>query len=325
MKLPSRRKFLHLAAGLAALPAVSRIAWAQAYPTRPVRCIVGYPPGGGTDIFVRLVGPPLSERLGQPFIIENRGGAASNIATEAVVRAPADGYTLLGTDAAAAINATLYDNLNFNFVRDIAVVGVNEGPLLVTVHPSVPAKTIPEFIAYANANPGKVSMASAGSGNPTHLAGELFKVMTKVDMTHVPYRGGGPAASDLLGGQVQVYFGSFSLVIEHIRAGKLRVLAVTTPTRFASLPDIPTVGEFVPEYVTSQWFAMGLRKNTPAEIIGRINKEVNAVLTDAKIQARLADLGTTMRRGSLAELGTFIIEETEKWAKVVKLSGARPD
>jgi tripartite-type tricarboxylate transporter receptor subunit TctC len=316
---------LHLAAGLAALPAVSRIAWAQAYPTRPVRCIVGYPPGGGTDIFVRLVGPPLSERLGQPFIIENRGGAASNIATEAVVRAPADGYTLLGTDAAAAINATLYDNLNFNFVRDIAVVGVNEGPLLVTVHPSVPAKTIPEFIAYANANPGKVSMASAGSGNPTHLAGELFKVMTKVDMTHVPYRGGGPAVSDLLGGQVQVYFGSLSLVIEHIRAGKLRVLAVTTPTRSASLPDIPTVGEFVPEYVASQWFAMGLRKNTPAEIIGRLNKEVNAVLTDAKIQARLADLGTTMRRGSLAELGTFIIEETEKWAKVVKLSGARPD
>jgi len=324
MKFP-RRQFLHLTAGAAALPVVSRVAQAQAYPSRPLRCIVGYPPGGGTDIFVRLVGPPLSERLGQPFIIENRGGAASNIATEAVVRAPADGYTLLGTDAAAAINATLYDNLNFNFVRDIAVVGVIEGPLLVTVHPSVPAKTIPEFIAYANANPGKVSMASAGSGNPTHLAGELFKVMTKVDMTHVPYRGGGPAVSDLLGGQVQVYFGSFSLVIEHIRAGKLRVLAVTTPTRSASLPDIPTVGEFVPEYVASQWFAMGLRKNTPAEIIGRLNKEVNAVLTDAKIQARLADLGTTMRRGSLAELGTFIIEETEKWAKVVKLSGARPD
>ena len=325
MKLPSRRKFLHLPAGVAALPAVSRIAWAQAYPTRPVRCIVGYPPGGGTDIFVRLVGPPLSERLGQPFIIENRGGAASNIATEAVVRAPADGYTLLGTDAAAAINATLYDNLNFNFVRDIAVVGVIEGPLLVTVHPSVPAKTIPEFIAYANANPGKVSMASAGSGNPTHLAGELFKVMTKVDMTHVPYRGGGPAVSDLLGGQVQVYFGSFSLVIEHIRAGKLRVLAVTTPTRSASLPDIPTVGEFVPEYVASQWFAMGLRKNTPAEIIGRLNKEVDAVLTDAKIQARLADLGWTMFRGSLAELGIFIVEETEKWAKVIRAANIKPE
>jgi tripartite-type tricarboxylate transporter receptor subunit TctC len=240
---------LHLAAGAAALPAVSRFAWAQAYPSRPLRCIVAYAPGGGTDIFVRLVGQPLSERLGQPFVIENRPGAASNIATEAVVRAPADGYTLLGTDAAAAINATLYDNLNFNFVRDIAAVAIIQGPLLVTVHPSVPAKTVPEFIAYAKANPGKVSMASAGSGSPPHLAGELFKVMTKVDMTHVPYRGGGPAVSDLVGGQVQVYFGSFSLVIEHIRADKLRALAVTTPARFESLPDIPTVGEFVPDYV----------------------------------------------------------------------------
>ena len=324
MKLP-RRQFLHLAAGAAALPAVSRIAWAQSYPTRPVRIIVGFAPSGATDIMARLIGQWLSERLGQQFIVENRPGAASNIATEAVVRAPADGYTLLGTDAAAAINATLYDNLNFNFVRDIAPVALIQGPLLVTVHPSVPAKTVPEFIAYAKANPGKVSMASAGSGNPTHLAGELFKVMTKVDMTHVPYRGGAPAVSDLLGGQVQVYFGSFSLVIEHIRAGKLRVLAVTTPTRFESLPDIPTVGEFVPDYVASQWFAMGLRKNTPAEIIGRLNKEVDAVLTDAKIQARLADLGTTMFRGSPAELGIFIVEETEKWAKVVKFSGARPD
>jgi tripartite-type tricarboxylate transporter receptor subunit TctC len=317
-----RRKFLHLAAGAAALPAVSRFAWGQAYPSRPLRCIVGYAPGGGTDIFVRLVGQPLSERLGQPFVIENRPGAASNIATEAVVRAPADGYTLLGTDAAAAINATLYDHLNFNFIRDIAVVGIIQGPLLVTVHPSVPAKTVPEFIAYAKANPGKISMASAGSGNPTHLAGELFKVMTNVDMTHVPYRRGAPAVVDLLGGQVQVYFGSFSLVIEHIRAGRLRVLAVTTPTRFESLPDIPTVGEFVPNYAASQ-FAIGLRKNTPAEILGRLNKEVNAVLTDAKIQARLADLGTTMSRGSLADLGMFIGEETEKWAKVVKFSGAR--
>jgi tripartite-type tricarboxylate transporter receptor subunit TctC len=324
MKLP-RRNFLHLAAGAAALPVVSRIAWAQAYPSRPLRCIVAYAPGGGTDIFVRLVGQPLSERLGQPFVIENRAGAASNIATEAVVRAPADGYTLLGTDAAAAINATLYDNLNFNFVRDIAAVAIIQGPLLVTVHPSVPAKTVPEFIAYAKANPGKVSMASAGSGSPPHLAGELFKVMTKVNMTHVPYRGGGPAVSDLLGGQVQVYFGSFSLVIEHIRAGKLRALAVTTPARFESLPDIPTVGEFVPDYVASQWFAMGLRKNTPAEIIDRLNKEVDAVLTDAKIQARLADLGTTMFRGSPAELGIFIVEETEKWAKVIKFAGIKAE
>ena len=321
----ARRKFLHLAAGAVALPAVSRIAWAQGYPSRPLRCIVAYAPGGGTDIFVRLVGQPLSERLGQPLVIENRAGAASNIATEAVVRAPADGYTLLGTDAAAAINATLYDNLGFNFVRDIAVVGIIRGPLLVTVHPSVPAKTVPEFITYAKANPGKISMASAGSGSPPHLAGELFKVMTDISMMHVPYRGGAPAISDLLGGQVQVYFGSFSLVIEHIRAGKLRALAVTTPTRFEALPDIPTVGEFVPGYVASQWFAMGLRKNTPAEIIGRLNKEVDAVLTDAKIQARLADLGTTMRRGSVADLGTFIVDETEKWAKVVKFANIKPE
>ena len=324
MKLP-RRKFLHLAAGAAALPAVSRIARAQAYPSRPLRCIVGYAPGGMTDIFVRLVGQPLSERLGQPFVIENRAGAASNIATEAVVRAPADGYTLLGTDAAAAINATLYDNLGFNFVRDIAVVGIIRGPLLVAVHPSVPAKTVPEFITYAKANPGKISMASAGSGSPPHLAGELFKAMTNVDMTHVPYRGGGPAVGNLLGGQVQVYFGSFSLVIEHIQAGKLRVLAVTTPTRFESLPDIPTVGEFVPGYAANQWFAIGLRKNTPAEIISRLNSEVNTVLTDAKIQARLAALGTKTFSGSLADLGMFIVDETEKWGKVIRAANIKAE
>jgi len=324
VKLPSRN-FLHLAAGAAALPAVPRIAWAQTYPSRPLRCIVGYAPGGGTDIFVRLVGQLLSERLGQPFVVENRAGAASNIATEAVVRAPADGYTLLGTDAAAAINATLYDNLNFNFIRDIAIVGIIQGPLLVAVHPSVPAKTVPEFIAYAKANPGKISMASAGSGSPPHLAGELFKVMTNVDMTHVPYRGGGPAVGDLLGGQVQVYFGSFSLVIEHIRAGRLRVLAVTTPTRFESLPDIPTVSEFVPDYAASQWFAIGLRKNTPTEIISRLNNEVAAVLTDSKMQARLADLGWTMFRGSAADLGSFIVEETEKWAKVIRAANIKAE
>jgi tripartite-type tricarboxylate transporter receptor subunit TctC len=324
MKL-ARRRFLHLAAAAGALPLLPRIANAQAYPSRPLRCIVGYPPGGGTDIFVRLVGPPLSERLGQPFIIENRGGAASNVATEAVVRAPADGYTLLGTDAAAAINATLYDNLSFNFIRDIAVVGLIQGPLLVTVHPSVPAKTVPEFIAYAKANPGKVTMASAGTGNPTHLAGELFKTMANISMTHVPYRGGGPAVSDLLGGQVQVYFGSFSLVVEHIRAGKLRALAVTTPARFALLPDVPTVGEFVPGYAASQWFAMGLRKNTPAEIVDRLNQEVSDVLADTRIQARLGDLGLTMLPGTAADLALFVAEETGKWARVVKLSGARPD
>jgi tripartite-type tricarboxylate transporter receptor subunit TctC len=324
MKLP-RRRFLHLAAGAAALPAVSRLAGAQAYPTRPVRCLVGYAAGGGTDIFVRLLGQSLSERLGQPFVVENRAGAAGNIATEAVVRAPADGYTLIGTDAAAAINATLYDNLNFNFVRDIAVVGMIRGPLVVIVHPSVPAKTLPEFIAYAKANPGKISMASAGTGNPTHLAGELFKVMTRTDMTHVPYRGAGPAITDLLGGQVQVYFGSAPAAIEHIRAGRLRALAVTSSTRFELLPDIPTVADFVPGYEASQWFAVGLRKSTPAEIIDQLNKEIDAVLADAKMKARLADLGTTVFLGSPADLAKFVAEETDKWGKVVKASGVKPE
>jgi tripartite-type tricarboxylate transporter receptor subunit TctC len=324
MKLP-RRRFLQLAAGAAALPAASRMARAQAYPARPVRCLVGYAAGGGTDIFVRLLGQSLSERLGQPFIVENRAGAAGNIATDAVVRAPADGYTLLGTDAAAAINATLYDNLNFNFIRDIAVVGIIRGPLAMMVHPSVPAKTVPEFIAYAKANPGKISMASAGTGNPTHLAGELFKVMTHVDMIHVPYRGAGPAVTDLLGGQVQVYFGSIPAAIEHIRAGKLRVLAVTTATRFAELPDVPTVADFVPGYQASQWFAVGLRRSAPAEIAEQLNREINAVLTDAKMKVRLADLGTTAFPGSLADLASFVAEETDKWGKVVKISGAKPE
>jgi tripartite-type tricarboxylate transporter receptor subunit TctC len=324
MKLP-RRRFLQLAAGAFALPAAVRMARAQAYPTRPVRCLVGYAAGGGTDIFVRLLGQSLTERLGQPFIIENRAGAAGNIATDAVVRAPADGYTLLGTDAAAAINATLYDNLNFNFIRDIAVVGIIRGPLVMMVHPSVPAKTVPEFIAYAKANPGKISMASAGTGNPTHLAGELFKVMTHVDMIHVPYRGAGPAITDLLGGQVQIYFGSVPAAIEHIRAGKLRVLAVTTAERFAELPDVPTVADFVPGYQASQWFAVGLRKSTSAEIVDELNREINAVLTDAKMKVRLADLGTTAFPGSPADLAGFVAEETDKWGKVVKISGAKPE
>jgi tripartite-type tricarboxylate transporter receptor subunit TctC len=324
MKL-SRRRLMHLAAGAVALPAVSRFASAQAYPTRPVRCIVGYPAGGGTDIFVRLLGQSLSERLGQSFVIENRGGASSNIATDLVVRAPADGYTLLGTDAAAAINATLYDNLNFNFIHDIAVVGMIRGPLAMMVHPSVPANTVPEFIAYAKANPGKVSMASAGNGNATHLAGELFKVMTHVDMTHVPYRGAAPAITDLLGGQVQIYFGSIPAAIEHIRAGKLRVLAVTTATRFEGLPDAPTVADFVPGFEASQWFAVGLRKSTPAEIVDRLNREINAALADAKMKARLADLGTSVLSGSPADLAKFVVEETDKWGKVVKVSGAKPE
>ncbi len=324
MKLP-RRRFLHLAAGAAALPAVSRVVWAQSYPTRPVRWIVGYPAGGGTDIFIRPAAQSLSERLGQPFIIENRGGAASNIATEAVVRAPADGYTLLGTDAAAAINATLYDNLSFNFIRDIALVGVIRGPLVIMVHPSVPVKTVPEFIAYAKANPGKLSMASAGNGNASHLAGELFKTMANVSMTHVPYRGAAPAITDLLGGQVQIFFGSPIVAIEHLRAGRLRALAVTTSTRFAMLPDLPTVSEFVPGYEASQWFAGGLRKSTDAEIIDKLNKEISVTLADPKMQARLLDLGTTVLPGSAADLGKFLADETEKWAKVVKFSGAKPD
>jgi tripartite-type tricarboxylate transporter receptor subunit TctC len=324
MKLP-RRQFLHLAAVAAALPALPRIARAQAYPTRPVRIIVGYAPAGGTDIFVRLLGQSLSERLGQPLVIESRPGAASNIATEAVVRAPADGYTLLGTDAAAAINATLYDNLNFNFVRDIAVVGLIRGPLVVVVHPSVPAKTIPEFIAYAKANPRKISMASAGTGNATHLAGELFKVMTQVEMTHVPYRGAGPAITDLLGGQVQIYFGGLPPTIEHIRAGRLRALAVTTATRFEALPDIPTVGDFVPSYEANNWWCVGLRRSTPAEIVDRLNKEINTILVDPKMRARLADLGTAAFAGSSSDFNKFVAEETEKSAKVVKFANIKPE
>jgi tripartite-type tricarboxylate transporter receptor subunit TctC len=324
MKFP-RRRFFQLAAGAAVLPIASRIARAQAYPTRPIRVVVGYAPAGGTDIFVRLIGQPLSDRLGQSLVIENRPGAASNIATDAVVHAPADGYTLLGFDAAAAINATLYDKLNFNFLRDIATIGVIRGPLLLIVHPSVPANSVPEFIAYAKANPGKISMASAGTGNATHMAGELFKVMTHIDMTHIPYRGAGPAVTDLLGGQVQVYFGSLPPTIEHIRAGKLRVLAATTATRFETLPDVPTVDEFVPGYEASQWFAVGLRRSTPAEIVDKLNSEINVILADPDMRARLADLGTTVLAGSAADFGKFLAEETEKWAKVVKLSGAKAD
>jgi len=291
-----------------------------------VRIIVAFAAGGPGDIVARLIGQWLSERLGQPFVIENRPGGGGNIGTEAVVRSPADGYTLLLVAAANTINATLYDKLNFNFIRDIApVASIIRDPHVMAVHPSIPAKTVPEFIAYAKANPGKINMASAGSGSTSHVSGELFKMMTGVNLVHVPYRGAGPALVDLLAGVVQVYFSPTPPAIEYIKARKLRALAVTTALRSEALPDIPTVGEFVPDYVASQWFAMGLRKNTPAEIIGRLNKEVDAVLTDAKIQARLADLGTTMFRGSPGELGIFIVEETEKWAKVVKFSGAKPE
>jgi tripartite-type tricarboxylate transporter receptor subunit TctC len=325
MKLP-RRNFLHLAAGAAALPAVSRFAWAQTYPSRPVRIIVGFPAGGGVDIVARLIGQWLSERLGQPFVIENRPGANSNVATEAVVRAPADGYTLLIVGAWNAINATLYDKLNFNFLRDIApVASVIRSANVMVVNPSVPAKTVPEFIAHAKANPGKINMASAGIGSGNHIAGELFKMMTGVNLVHVPYRGAGPALVDLLGGQVQVMFATMSSSIEYVRGGKLRALAVTTATRSPVLPDIPTVAEFVPGYESSFWTGVGTPKNTPAEIVDKLNREINAALADPKFKARLADLGGTALSGSPADFGKFIAEETEKWAKVVKFAGLKPE
>jgi tripartite-type tricarboxylate transporter receptor subunit TctC len=324
MKLP-RRRFLHLAAGAAALPAASRIATAQTYPSRPVRIVVGFPPGGPTDTAARLIGQSLSERFGQ-FVIENRPGAGSNIGTEAVVRAPPDGHTLLLAASANAINATLYDKLNFNFIRDIApVAAINREPLVMLVNPSFPAKTVPEFIAYARANPGKINMASAGNGTPAHVSGEQFKMMTGVDMVHVPYRGAGPALTDLLGGQVQAMFPGMSSSIEHVRAGKLRALAVTTASRSDALPDIPTVGDFIPGYEASTWSGIGAPKGTPAEIIDKLNKEINAGLVDPKVKARLANMGSTALPGSPADFGKLIADETEKWGKVVKFSGAKPD
>jgi tripartite-type tricarboxylate transporter receptor subunit TctC len=324
MKLP-RRNFLHLSAGAAALPAVSRIAWAQAYPSRPVRIIVGVAAGGATDTLARLMGQWLSERLGQPFIIENRPGAGNSIGTEAVVRAPADGYTLLLCGVFDATNATFYDKLNYNFIRDIApVAGVIRGSFVLVVHPSVPAKSVAEFVAYAKANPGKINLASAGIGSSTHAAGEMFKMMAGIDMVHVPYRGGGPALTDLLGGQVQVMFPSTVSSIGYIRAGRLRALAVTTATRSDALPDIPTVGDFVPGYEASYWNGIGAPKATPAEIIEKLNKEVNAGLADPKITARLADLGGTPLVGSPTDFGKLIADETEKWAKVIKSAGIKP-
>jgi tripartite-type tricarboxylate transporter receptor subunit TctC len=323
MKL-SRRKFLHLAAGAAALPAVSRIARAQTYPARPVRIIIGFAPGGVVEIVARLIGQWLSERLGQPFIIESRPGAASNIATEAVVRAPPDGYTLLLVTAANAINATSYEKLNFSFLRDIApIASIIRHPFVMVVHPSVPAKTIPEFIAYAKANPGKLTIASGGIGATTHLAGELFKVMTGVDVVHVPYRGLAASFTDLLGGQVQVTFASVTSSIAYIEAGKLRALAVTGATRSDALPDIPTVAEFVPGYEASIWFGVGAPKATPAEIVDKLNREINAALADPKFKARLADLGGTALSGSPADFGKFIADETEKWGKVVRFTGIK--
>jgi tripartite-type tricarboxylate transporter receptor subunit TctC len=298
---------------------VSRLASAQAYPSRPVRIVVGLAPAGTNDITARLMGQWLSERLGQQFVIENRPGAGTNIATEMVVRAPADGYTLLLVGAYNAINATLYEKLNFNFIRDIApVASIGRVPLIMVVNPSVPAKTVPEFIVFAKANPGKISMASAGNGSTPHVAGELFKMMAGIDMVHVPYRGNGPAITDLLGGQVQVLFAGTLEAIEHIRAGRLRPLAVTDTTRLEALPDIPTVGEFVAGYEASAWLGLGAPKNTPTEFIEKLNNAINAGLADPKIKARLAEMGGILLAGSPADFGKFIAEETDKWGKVIR-------
>jgi tripartite-type tricarboxylate transporter receptor subunit TctC len=325
MKLP-RRAFLHLAAGAAALPAASRIASAQTYPARPVRVIVAFAAGGGIDITARLLGQWLSERLGQQFVVDNRPGAGGNIATEAVVHAPPDGYTLLMVDASNAINATLNDKPSFNFIRDIApIAGIVRVPSAMMVHPAVPAKTVPEFIPYAKANPGKINMASGGSGAPSHLAGELFKMMAGISMIHVPYRGIAPALTDLLGGQVQVYFGSLTSTIEYIRAGKLRALAVTTMARSEALPHLPTIREFLPGYEASQWYGIGAPKNTPAEIVDKLNREINAGLADPKIKARLADIGGTPLTGSPTDFGKLVAEETEKWAKVIKFANIKQE
>ena len=324
MKLP-RRRFLYVAAGVAALPAVSRVAWAQTYPSRPVRIVVGFPPGGPTDIVARLIGQYLSERLGQQFVIENRPGAGGNIGTETVVRAQPDGYTLLLVNTANAISATLYNNLNFTFLRDIApIAGIVRVPNVMEVNPSVPARTIPEFIAYAKANPGKISMAGV-NGTTLQLAGELFKMMAGVDMVHVPYKGAGPALTDLLGGHVQVLFDNLTSSIAYIRAGKLRALGVTTMTRAKALPETPTVGEFVPGYEASAWQGIGAPKNTPPEIINKLGIEINAALVEPTFRARLSDLGGEALEGSPTDFGKLLANETGKWAKVVKYSGAKPD
>jgi tripartite-type tricarboxylate transporter receptor subunit TctC len=337
----SRRRLLHLAAGVAALPAASPIAWAQTspaqtspaqtaaaqtYPARPVHVIVGFAAGGGVDITARLIGQWLSERLGQSFITENRAGAGGNIGTEVVVNAPPDGYTLLLATVPNAVNATLYDKLNFNFVRDIApVAGVVRVPQVILVNPSVPAKTVLELIDYAKANPGKVNMASAGNGSAPHMAGELFNVMAGVDMVHVPYRGQGPALTDLLGGQVQVLFATTPGTTEYVRTGRLRALAVTTAARAQVLPDLPTVGDFVPGYEASQWYGVGAPRQTPAAIVDKLNAEINAALADPGMKARFADIGGEALTGSPADFGKLIATETEKWGKVVRAANLTPE
>jgi tripartite-type tricarboxylate transporter receptor subunit TctC len=323
MKL-HRRNFLHLAAGAAALPALSRVACAQTYPSRPVHIMVGFAAGGGIDITARLVGQSLSERLGQQFVVENRPGAGSNIATAAVVNAHPDGYTLLLVSTAHAINATLYDNLSFNFIRDIApIASVTRQPQVMVVNPSLPPKTVPEFIAYAKSNPDKINMASGGKGTASHVSGELFKIMTGVNMVHVPYRGAAPALNDLIGGQVQVVFKNLLAAIEYVKSGTLRALAVTTASRSDALPDIPTVGDFVPGYDASTWFGVGAPKNTPVEIIDRLNREINAGLADPKLKARFTDLGSTPFASTPSDFAKLIIEETDKWGKVVRAANLR--
>jgi tripartite-type tricarboxylate transporter receptor subunit TctC len=324
MKLFHRRQLLHLAAGAAVLPAVSHMANAQAYPTRPVRIVVGFPAGGTADIISRLMGQWLSERLGQQFIVENRPGAASNIAAEAVVRAPPDGYTLLMVTNDNAINSLLYQKLSFDVVRDIMpVVGLIHVPLVLEVHPAVLAKTVPELIAYARTNPGRLNLASYGTGSVSHLAGELFKMTVGVNMIHVPYRGSAPMLNDLLGGQVHVAFDALPASIEHVRAGRLRALAVTSTTRSPALPDIPTLGDFVAGYDAGAMNGIGVPRNTPPQIIGRLNEEINGVLALATVKARIADFGATVFGGPPNDLGNLLARETEKWSKVVQAANIK--
>src|SRR5262245_13174103 len=321
-----RRKFLRLATATVAAPVLLRPAWAQIYPTRPVRIIVGFIAGGSLDLLARLIGQWLQERLGQPFVVENRPGAGGNIGTEAVVRAAPDGHTLLMVSNSAAINATLYDKLNFVFLRDIApIASISRASIVMTVNPLLAAKTVPEFISHAKANPGKINMASGGIGTGPHLAAELFKSMTGIDALHVPYRGSAPALTDLIGGQVQTMFDGLASSIEHIKGGKLRALAVTTAIRSEALPEIPTMGEFVAGYEASAWFGVGAPKNTPVEIIERLNKEINTALADPRIKARLAGLGGTGFPGSPADFGKFLAEETEKWDKVIRAANIKPE
>ncbi len=326
MRLPHRRQFLRWAAGAATLPPVSRVGWAQAYPSRPVRLIVPFGSAGATDITARIIGQWLSERLGHTFVIENRPGAGSNVGTEAVVRSAADGYTLGLFGTPNAINMTLYQKLNFNFIQDIAsVAGVIRFPNLMVVNQSLPTRTVAEFIAYAKANPGKINMASPGSGSTPHVNGELFKAMTGINLVHVPYRSVAAAVTDLLSGQVHVMFGTSASTIEYVRAGQVRALAVTTATRLEVLPELPTIAEFVPGYEASAWYGVGAPTGTAADIVQRLNREVNAALVDSKVKARFADLGGIAMPGSPDDFGRLIAEETEKWAKVVKLSGAKAD